>query len=136
MKMAQMITFVHNAEANFQKLGELMYKIESLWLNPGYDNSLAEHNLDIVGYVVEKITNKVVDTAVVKRSSLASWYENRRAKFVESRFTFLIASLSIIGEINGVQFVDSSEKSNSANNSDSVEDECIYRGKKVTPKVH
>lgn len=80
-----------------------MIKIETLYIRPEYDKDLLERNTDLAGFVIDKLTNKVKDVAIIQRGSLGAWYEKRRAEFIEDKFYFCIASLSLIGVLVGVE---------------------------------
>lgn len=122
-----------------------MFRIETLYLNPNYKAALGSHNLDKVCYVIEKATNKTVDVAIVKRSSLANWYEQRRAKYPEDKHVYVLAGVSIIGEIRGASLqeakdsfedeVDEQEEADAIAQSEFV-NKGSYLGKKTPDKVH
>lgn len=83
-----------------------MHKIDTLYLSPEYPEELRKYNLDIVGYIIDRKTTKVVDVAVITRRSLGEWYRRQQARFPVSDFDYAIAALSVIGIIKGAEVTD------------------------------
>ncbi len=87
-----------------------MYKVETLYLSPDYDEGLVERNRDMVGFVVEKGTSKVKGVSVITRDSLGSWFHAKRAEYPEDKFDLVLASLSVLGTLRGADVKDADEK--------------------------
>jgi hypothetical protein len=105
-----------------------MYRIETIYLRPQYENDLLERNRDLVGFVVEKGTGKVKKTSIVERNSLGSWYHDNRAQFPEDRFDLLVGSISVIGVLSGADIKDIDAGSTTTSSGNGVKrDPLVYK---------
>ena len=66
-----------------------------------YSPDLDSHNRDFVGYVIQKYPRRVVKATILTRVSVPDWYDSSVLQYPNDRFTYLIGSVSLIGEING-----------------------------------
>ncbi len=80
-----------------------MVKIDTILISPDYSNDLIERNRDLVGFVIDKYTHKVKDVAVIQRTSIAQWFEKRRAEYPATRWELVIGSISLVGTIVSVE---------------------------------
>lgn len=88
-----------------------MFKVDQLTINPNLSDELQKLSGDLVGYVVEKYTNKVVNVAVLTRASLPRWYMNRQTEFDVKKYNFCIGSISMLGSVLGIETTEIHEKS-------------------------
>jgi hypothetical protein len=86
-----------------------MYRMVTMFLNPDYDEKLRKLNTDLVCYVVEKSTTKVVFVSVVTRGALGDWYMAQRPKYDEVNYDLVIATNSIVGVLAGASVTESQE---------------------------
>jgi ribosomal protein S17 len=86
-----------------------LFKVAQLFVNPEIPDELQKFSKDLVGYVIEKGTHKVIDVAVVNRRVLHEWYEKRTKKFDLVKYAFCVGSISLIGTIDGVQVTEVAE---------------------------
>lgn len=95
----------------------------ALKINFMYDKVHDCHNHDLVGYVVQKYPLKIVKASVLTRLSAESWYVDIAKQYDTKRYIVLIGTVSLIGEVDGIQDIEreasstsrASEKDPSAN---------------------
>lgn len=78
-----------------------MLKFNALNVCLDFDPSLDSHNHDFVGYIIQKYPRKVVKGTILTRVSVEHWYKSALAQYPDDRFTYLLASVSLIGEVRG-----------------------------------
>lgn len=73
-----------------------------LLFDPFYPPELEKHNKSYACLVVRKTDKAVLATSVVDRGALLRWYDSKRREFGEDHVEYVIASMSIIGTLEGV----------------------------------
>ena len=96
-----------------------MFKVEQLVINPETPEELQKISTDLVGYVIEKSSNKVVNVAVITRRAIPDWYKKSTDKFTFSEHRFAIASICLIGTILGMQVTEVEDKKTDNNDNGS-----------------
>jgi CRISPR/Cas system-associated endonuclease Cas3-HD len=71
---------------------------QMILINPNYSQELTIHNRTLVGLVINQ-NNKIVDQSFMKREALPEWFEKKRAVYSAISHKFLIAAMSISGEV-------------------------------------
>lgn len=87
-----------------------MFKIDQIVLRPEVPDEVAKLANDLVGYVYDIAARKVVDTAVIKREALGTWYDGRRSKWPGKNFVFCVSATSTVGIVLGIQSVEVEDK--------------------------
>lgn len=88
-----------------------MFKVEQLAINPDTPAELQKISTDLVGYVIDKTTKKVISVNVIARRAIPDWYKMVTDKHATKDFHFCIASICLIGTILGLQITEVEEKS-------------------------
>lgn len=87
-----------------------MFKVEQLAINPDTPAELQKISTDLVGYVIDKATKKVISVHVITRRSIPEWYKTVTDEYSVKDFHFCIASVCFIGAILGLQITEVEEK--------------------------
>ncbi len=85
-----------------------MFTLKALAVSLNVPSEAEDHNEDLVGYVISKYPRKVVKVSVITRDVVDSWYTNVVKTYPQTKFTFLIATVSVVGEITGLTEIEKS----------------------------
>lgn len=87
-----------------------MFKVEQLAINPETPLELQKISTDLVGYVIDRPTKKVISVNVITRRSIPEWYKTVTDKYGVKDFIFCIASICLIGTVLGLQVTEVEER--------------------------
>jgi len=105
-----------------------MFKVEQLAINPDTPAELQKISTDLVGYVIDKATKKVISVNVITRRAILDWYKGVTDKYATKDYHFCIASICLIGTLVGIQVTEVEEKKSDddGNNKDGKKSKYMY----------
>jgi hypothetical protein len=77
-------------------------KLKALNIALDFDRTHERHNHDLVGYVIQGYPRKVLKATILTRNSIDSWYHQAKLQYPNDQHTFLIGTVSLMGEVTGI----------------------------------
>lgn len=74
-------------------------KIGALVIDVNYPDDLLKRNRAYVVFIIDRKTDKVVNTTVVERDTLPQWFMTKKLAYEQDKYKYVIAALSVAGEL-------------------------------------
>lgn len=109
-----------------------MIHIDKLNIIVEFPQELNKHSCDLVGYVIVKYSKKVIKTNVLTRASLPQWYEAVKLRYAPDKHIFIVATVSLIGVVLGMQTEEDYTEKEKPEVADNQDDYGVWQDNKNT----